>query len=106
MVPVVQAMWYLVRWIQFILKSGPTSNFLMFRLEDVKLSISFQNLPAAKELNITGTKDNFQNLPVPRELNKELNITKDNFPRELKEINISEARDIALPSPQQVYYSA
>ena len=99
-------MWYLVRWIQFFLKSGPSSNFLMFRLEDVKLSISFQNLPAAKELNITGTKDNFQNLPVPRELNKELNITKDNFPRELKEINISEARDIALPSPQQVYYCA
>ena len=99
-------MWYLVRWIQFFLKSGPSSNFLMFRLEDVKLSISFQNLPAAKELNITGTKDNFQNLPVPRELNKELNISKDNFPRELKEINISEARDIALPSPQQVYYCA
>ena len=70
----------------------------------MKLSISFQNLPAAKELNITGTKDNFQNLPVPRELNKdkELNITKDNFPRELKEINISEA----LPSPQQVYNCA
>ena len=99
-------MWYMVRWIHFILKSGPTSNFLLFRLEDVKLSISFQNLPAAKELNITGTKDNFQNLPVPRELNKELNITKDNFPRELKEINISEARDIALTSPQQVYYGA
>ena len=96
----------MVRWIQFFLKSGPSSNFLMFRLEDVKLSISFQNLPAAKELNITGTKDNFQNLPVPRELNKELNITKDNFPRELKEINISESRDIALPSPQQVYNCA
>ena len=89
-----------------VVQSGPTSNFLLFRLEDVKLSISFQNLPAAKELNITGTKDNFQNLPVPRELNKELNITKDNFPRELKEINISESRDIALPSPQQVYYCA
>ena len=99
-------MWYMVRWIHLILKSGPTSNFLLFRLEDVKLSISFQNLPAAKELNITGTKDNFQNVSDPRELNKELNITKDNFPRELKEINISESRDIALPSPQQVYYCA
>ena len=88
-------------------------------MEDVKLSISFQNLPAAKELNISGTKDSFQNLSGPRELNlpgvRELNLSGS------RELNLSSAQelnisgpgvnisgppgDIALASPQQVRFS-
>merc|ERR1719341_1599473 len=88
---------------------------LMARLEDVKLSISFQNLPVAKELSISGTKESFQNLPGPRELNlpgtRELNLPgarELNLPgaRDLnltggRELNISGPGDIALASPQQ-----
>ena len=69
-------------------------------MEDVKLSISFQNLPVAKELSISGPKESFQNISGSRELNlpgaRELNLTSGN------ELNISGPGDIALASPQQV----
>jgi len=72
---------------------------LMARLEDVKLSISFQNLPVAKELSISSPKESFQNIPGTRELNlpgtRELNLTAG------RELNISGPGDIALASPQQ-----
>ena len=71
------------------------------RLEDVKLTISFQNLPAAKELSISSGKDTFQNLPAARELNlaepgRELNLPG------ARELNISGAGHITLASPHQV----
>ena len=77
-------------------------------MEDVKLSISFQNLPVANELSISGTKESFQNLPGPRELNlpgtRELNLpgTRDLNLTGGRELNISGPGDIALASPQQV----
>ena len=81
------------------------------RLEDVKLTISFQNLPAAKELNISGTKDSFQNLSGPRELNlpgpRELNLP---VARELnlpgvRELNLTSSRELNLSSGRQLNMS-
>ena len=76
---------------------------LLVRLEDVKLSISFQNLPAAKELNISGTKDSFQNLSGPRELNlpgaRELNLPG------VRELNLSSSRELNLSSGRELNMS-
>ena len=77
---------------------------LLVRLEDVKLSISFQNLPAAKELNISGTKDSFQNLSGPRELNlpgpRELNLPV------ARELNLPGARELNLPGVRELNLSS